>query len=226
MARGSRARPLGAAGRVSLHPEVLELTQDEVLTSAAEGITSRGYRLGGGTALALVFGHRKSVDFDWFTEVAMGDPMRLARELEDLGLALEIDRVSAGTLHGKLRGVRMSFLEYRYPALAEPIEWPERRVALLSLDDIACMKLSAIAQRGSRRDFVDLFVLCREHRPLEELLELYRKKFEIREIGHLLYSLVYFEDAERERMPEMLWDIRWEEVKEQVEAWVRHCARR
>ncbi len=39
------------------HSEVLEPLQDEVLASAAAGIASLGFRLGGGTALALVFGH-------------------------------------------------------------------------------------------------------------------------------------------------------------------------
>ena len=149
------------------HPEVLDPRQDEVLTSAGAAVAERGYRLGGGTAFALVFRHRESVDFDGFSEAV-----------------------------------------------------------LLSLDDFGCMKLSAIAQRGSRKDFVDLFVLGREHRPLDELLELYQRKFEVREIGHLLYSLVYFEDAERDRMPGMLWDATWEQVREQVEDWVRGLARR
>jgi len=217
--------PLGApVGGVSLHPEVLEANQTRVLEDTAPALTARGFRLGGGTGLALVLGHRRSVDFDWFCRETMGDPMRVARELQREGVPLRVDQVGQGTLHGTVEGVRVSLLEFRYPDLAEPILFPERDLALLSLDDLACMKLSAIAQRGSRKDFVDLFALAMEHRQLADLLELYRRKFEVQEVGHILYSLVYFEDAETERMPKMLWDVEWFVVRERIQGWVRELA--
>lgn len=209
---------------MSFHPEVLEERQAAVLAATGPPLAARGFLLGGGTGLALVLGHRRSVDFDWFCTEAMGDPQLLARSLRDEGLGLRTDQVARGTLHGTVEGVRVTLLEFRYPLQAEPIRWPERDLSILSLDDIACMKLSAIAQRGSRKDFVDLFALGKEHRPLPELLDLYRKKFEIQEIGHLLYSLVYFEDAEKERMPNMLWKVEWPEVRQQIEDWARELA--
>lgn len=212
-------------GGVSFHPEVLEDRQLGVLDATGPPLTARGFRLGGGTGLALVLGHRRSVDFDWFSTESMGDPMRLARRLRDEGVDLEVQQVARGTIHGAVDEVRLSLLEFAYPLLAEPIRWPQREIAVLSLDDIAAMKLSAIAQRGARKDFLDLFALAREHRPLEELLELYRKKFDVQEIGHLLYSLVYFEDAEKERMPVMFWDVEWREVRGRIETWVRELAR-
>lgn len=211
-------------GDVSLHPEALEANQSQVLGTTAGPLTARGFRLGGGTGLALVLGHRRSVDFDWFCREPMGDPMLLAREIQGEGVALQVAQVAKGTLHGTVEGVRLSLLEFPYADLAEPIRIPGRHLAILSLDDIACMKLSAIAQRGSRKDFVDLFALCTEHRPLAELLDLYRRKFDVQEIGHLLYSLVYFEDAEKERMPKMVWDVEWPEVRKRVEGWVRELA--
>jgi hypothetical protein len=210
---------------VSFHPEILEARQAGVLTSTAPVLGARGFRLGGGTGLALVLGHRRSVDFDWFLGSAMGDPLRMARELRDAGVALAVDRVAEGTLHGTVEGVRVSLLEFRYPDLADPIAWPERGISILSLDDIASMKLSAIAQRGARKDFIDLFALGTQHRPLRELLDLYRTKFEIRDTGHLLYSLVYFEDAEKERMPNMVWDLGWPEVRRRIESWVAELAK-
>lgn len=209
---------------VSFHPEALEASQDRVLEATAPPLTARGFRLGGGTGLALVLGHRRSVDFDWFCREPMGDPLLLAREVQGEGVAIQVDQVARGTLHGTVQGVRLSLLEFPYPDLAEPIRVPERELAILSLDDVACMKLSAIAQRGSRKDFVDLYALGTEHRPLAELLELYRRKFEVQEIGHLLYSLVYFDDAERERMPKMLWDVEWPAVRERIEGWVRELS--
>lgn len=210
---------------LSFHPETLEKLQQEVLDSTGPQLTERGFRLAGGTALALVYGHRKSVDFDWFTTESFGDPLRLADELRRAGIEIELDEVGNGTLHGRVRGVRVTLLEYRYPLLDEPIDWPEKKVALLSLDDVACMKLSAIAQRGSRKDFVDVHVLIEEHRPLDALLELYRRKYEVGEIGHVLYALSYFDDAERERMPQMLWPLDWTRIRRSIEQQVRKLDR-
>lgn len=211
---------------VSFHPEALEANQARVLEATAGPLAARGFRLGGGTGLALVLGHRRSVDFDWFCLEPMGDPLLLAREIQGEGVPLQVGQVAKGTLHGTAEGVRVSLLEFPYPDLAEPIRFSDRGVAILSLDDIACMKLSAIAQRGARKDFVDLFALATQHRPLPELLELYRSKFEVQEIGHLLYSLVYFEDAEKERMPRMLWDVEWSTVRKRIEGWVEELAGR
>lgn len=211
-------------GEVSFHPEALEAGQKKVLEATARPLTARGFRLGGGTGLALVLGHRRSVDFDWFCREPMGDPMLLAREIQGEDVALQVEQVAKGTVHGAVEGVRVSLLEFPYPDLAEPIRFLEHDLAILSLDDIACMKLSAIAQRGSRKDFVDLFALGTEHRPLGDLLALYQRKFEVREIGHLLYSLVFFEDAETERMPKMLWDVEWPDVRKRIEGWVKELA--
>lgn len=225
MVGGPGAGPVGApVAELSFHPEALEANQARVLEATAGPLTARGFRLGGGTGLALVLGHRRSVDFDWFCREPMGDPMLLARDLQGEAIPLQVARVAAGTLHGTVEGVRLSLLSFPYPDLAEPIRFAERDLAILSLDDIACMKLSAIAQRGSRKDFVDVFALGTRHRPLGELLDLYRRKFDVQEIGHVLYSLVYFEDAERERMPKMLWDLAWPAVRKRIEGWVRELA--
>src|SRR5450755_3737383 len=46
-----------------------------------------GHYLGGGTALALHLGHRRPVDLDWFTTERLGDPLRLAQDLRNDGIA-------------------------------------------------------------------------------------------------------------------------------------------
>lgn len=117
-----------------------------------------------------------------------------------------------------------SFLEYRYPLLEPPVEWEEHGCDVASLDDLACMKLAAVAQRGTRKDFVDIHALLRRHRPLPELLDLYRRKYDAEDVGHLLFGLSYFDDAEAEGMPTMLEDVAWEEVRESVAGAVRDVA--
>lgn len=75
------------------------------------------FYLGGGIAVALHLGHRKSLDLDWFTSEPMGDPLQLAASLQDAGLPFEAVALDRGTLHGRLARVPVSFLEYRYPLL-------------------------------------------------------------------------------------------------------------
>jgi hypothetical protein len=85
--------------------------------------------------------------------------------------------------------------------------------------DIVLMKLTAISQRGSKRDFVDLACFLRAYPqfPLEELLELLPRKYGRINRAHYLRALVYFEDAEREPMPRMRWRLSWKKAKEQLQ---------
>jgi hypothetical protein len=201
---------------MSVHPEILTPTQLGVLAEVGPAADRRGFALGGGTGLALLLGHRRSVDFDWFTTEPMGDAARLAAGLRGDGVDLGIEQVDRGTLHGTVAGVRVSFLEFSYPLLADPVDVPEHGCRVLSLDDIAAMKLSAIAQRGARKDFVDFYALLTRYRPLPELLEPYRRKFAVDDVGHLVYSLAYFDDAEREPLPEMIWPVSWHEMRREI----------
>jgi len=77
------------------------------------------------------------------------------------------------------------------------------------------MKLAALAGRGSRKDFVDLYFHARRIAPLEKVFELFREKYRGVSVDpyHLLRSLTFFDDAEAEAMPELLTEVTWEEIK-------------
>lgn len=193
-----------------LRGEVLGRGQRSVLARIAPLARERGFYLAGGTGLALQLGHRRSVDFDWFRRQPIEDPLRLAAELASLSPPLEVDRVERGTLHASVSGVRVSFLEYRYPLLK-----PLREVAGVSLaapEDIAAMKLAAVAQRGSKKDFFDVFALGRRF-SLEQMLGFYRAKYAVEDVGHVVVALSYFDDADKERTPTLLRRWSWPTVK-------------
>jgi hypothetical protein len=209
---------------VSLHLEVLGARQLAVLRRLGPGMASLGLYLGGGTAVALYLGHRRSVDLDWFSAERVADPLALVQALRDEGAAFTTTQVARGTAHGSVSGVRVSLLEYRYALLEPALLWPECGCLIASLPDLACMKLAAVAQRGSKRDFVDVYALAQQYLPLGDLISLYRRKYAVEDAAHLLYSLAYFEDAEPERMPRMHWDVDWREVKATVQQWVRVLA--
>jgi len=180
--------------------------------------------LGGGIAVALHLGHRQSLDLDWFTVRAIEDPLALAKDIQDRGIELHVGSAPRRTLHGTVSGVRVSFLESRYPLLKSPIEWPEFGCRVASLDDLAAMKLLAVTQRGTKKDFLDVHAICRHGRSLEDILDCYRKKYSVDDIARVLFSLCYFDDADPAPMPRMFEAITWEEVKEGLRTWVKSIA--
>jgi hypothetical protein len=214
---------LGAQGApVRLRREALGRSQRSLLPRLAPLARQHGFYLAGGTALALHLGHRRSVDFDWFREDPIDDPLRLAADLRTPDFCLETDRVERGTLHGRASGVRVSFLEYGYPLLRPLLEVEGLRLA--ALEDIAAMKLAAVAQRGSKKDFVDVFALGRRF-GLGDMLAFYRRKYGVEDVGHVLVALAWFDDADRERTPMLLQRQSWPDIKATVRGWVTRATR-
>jgi len=205
--------------------EGLNKKQIRILRKFGREFDQRGFYLGGGTALAVYFGHRLSVDLDWFTTNRIDDTLILAESLRRAGLDFITAQSAPGTLHGTLMGVRVSFLEYHYPLLQTSTRWKEMNCSLASLDDLACMKLSAIAGRGARKDFCDIYILGTKHRPLPEMLRLYQEKFKMDDISPVLYGLSYFDDAESERMPRLLLNVQWRTIKQTIQEWVKGIGR-
>ncbi len=209
---------------MSWHPRVLGGAQTRALSTLGPPLSRRGFYLGGGTAVALRLGHRRSHDLDWFTTKRVGDLMALLAGLRDEGIRLRATFLDVGTVHGEMYRARVSLLEYRYPLLREPDQLTGFRCRVAAIEDLACMKLSAVAQRGSKKDFIDLYAIAQEGIPLSQMLDLYRTKYSIADISHVLYSLTYFDDAEDDRMPVMLWDVTWSQVKRAIIGWVTELA--
>ncbi len=175
--------------------------------------------LAGGTAVALQLGHRISYDLDFFTNEAFDEETLLPRlkKISDF----KLEKIAWKTILGKFKGVRFSIFYYEYPLL-----YPTKKfgkINVLDIRDLAAMKIAAIASRGVKRDFVDLYFICRETASLNDAIQLYERKYKnlAATAPHIIKSLVYFEDAKKEDMPDMLEKIEWEEVKKFFEKEVR-----
>lgn len=190
--------------------------QRAVLTKLAP-VLSDGIYLVGGVAIAAHLSHRGSRDLDLF---ATHDPTPLQSALEQLpGVA--VTGRAPGTIHLKVDSVPVSLIEYRYPLLVPAEPRAHLPVPVASIDDLACMKLSAIVGRGLVRDFWDLHtIVTRTARSLRELLETFQRKYAARDIGHVLRSLVYFGDATGP-LPPGLTPSHWEQIQRDFERWVR-----
>lgn len=165
-------------------------------------------RLVGGTALALQYGHRMSVDLDFFGNIDR-DTFNLKEELRHIG-TLSVLKESQNINVYLLDGIKVDFISYPYLWIDEAIK--EGTITLASPKDIAAMKVNAIEGRGSKKDFIDLYVLL-QHFPMQDILNFYKKKYPEYSIFRALMSMTYFEDAENQIMPKMFVNVTWEDIK-------------
>lgn len=169
------------------------------------------FYLAGGTGLALQFGHRLSLDLDFFAPEHF-DEDALIQRLQTLeGFA--VVQKAPFTLHATIQKTKVSFLGYAYPLLSRTNDF--LGVPVADPRDIACMKVSAIASRGTKRDFVDLY-FCAQQLGLKEILQMFEQKYAQANFSriHILKSLAYFGDAEKDPMPNMRVPLDWETVKQ------------
>ena len=188
---------------------VLPCTLD-LLKSILAVPAMRNVRLVGGTALALHFGHRKSIDLDLFGSFAPDTSMR--------SLLLQAGRSADGAESGavqalKVDGVKVDFVNYPYPWLQDAV--CADGIVLADLQDIAAMKLSAAANRGRKKDFIDIAFLLDKF-SLKEMFDFYVRKFSLSEFSFALRGLTYFDDAEDDPMPEMVAHATWDGVKAKI----------
>jgi hypothetical protein len=174
------AADVGRRGYRLMHAEVLPPLQQSCLDRLGPAADRLGFYLAGGTAVALHLGHRRSVDFDWFTPAFPVAAVELADEFRREGVVLQPSSIADRTLH-------------------------------------------AVAQRGTKKDFIDVHALGARF-GLGEMLGFYRRKFAIADVGRILAGLTYFDDAESDPMPSMLVPASWDIVKAELRDRVRRFA--
>ena len=154
------------------------------------------FYLAGGTALALQIGHRDSVDFDFFTGESINTEM-LYLECEEVFASHAIAKTQEekNTLGITVDDVRISFMSFHYPLVRDLVDEPY--LALASLEEIACMKCSAITGRSAMKDYIDIFFLLKQF-SLAEILVLATQKFSALDQNLILKSIVYFDDVREE----------------------------
>lgn len=121
-----------------------------------------GFYLAGGSALTLHLGHRTSLDLDFFSTSGSTDLSGVQRAAEDAFESVQVVAKSEVSIQILADGCRLDFVCYPY----ELLEPPQRLqgIAVASLRDLGTMKLAALAKRGLRRDFWDLFEIIRKGR--------------------------------------------------------------
>ena len=181
------------------------ITQDmaAILNSDVIAYLPKNVYLAGGSAVALYFGHRLSVDLDFFTpeEFNSLDLSDIISDEFKSSFKISKSMITKNTLLMSLNETGFSLFTYKYPLLDNTTTMKNIPIPVASQLDLFLMKLIAINQRGSCKDFIDLkFLIDRNNYTFKWLTEKLAKKYNI---GNEMYlqlkkSLVYFDDAEKD----------------------------
>lgn len=217
------------AALTPVHPESLSPRAQELIPSLVARPWAEEFYLAGSAALALYTGHRPVTDLDLMSNanrLASADRRDLLAALLAADPTTEVETARDGYLFARLAGgaVGLRLFYYPYP-LVQPFE-EFSGLAVASAVDLGLMKLGAIISRGSRRDFVDLYLLCRQL-PLATLFDFAEDKF-----GHVrdfplqaLKGLADLSEIEGEPMPRVAQPLDWDEVETWLRTEVRELGR-
>ena len=144
-------------------------------------------------------------------------------KLNQVPLAVPVSKNPIGLIYF-VNEIKCDFVNFPYPFFYPP--QTDEGFPIAHIDDVVSLKLGALANRGAKKDFYDLYYIL-QHYSLEQLIELYRKKFKVADALPLLKSLLYFGDAEDELPPAILKDklLTWPQVKKFIEQKVHEQVR-
>jgi predicted nucleotidyltransferase component of viral defense system len=203
----------------AIYPGTLELLKKMMNINSL-----KDFYLVGGTSLALQMGHRISIDLDLFTSNSFNTDIVL-QEIKQSLKVVEFSE-SKNTLNLVIeypektgQQIKVDILTFAYPLVKKTNDIDSIR--LLSIEDIIPMKLSAIASRGVKRDFYDLHFLL-EKFTLPEMMSFFSIRFPDTNQYHIIKSLTWFEDAEKDMDPILIKKVTWKQVKNRIELVVKN----
>ncbi len=178
----------------------------------------KDFYLVGGTNLALNMGHRESIDLDLFTPNSFSTEQLNKYLVDKYGFTETFSH--RNTLKGVINDVKIDCIKYDYP-LIDDIRVVEG-VRMYSLLDVACMKLSAIVDNGSRlKDFIDVAYLSTKY-PLQEMFEMYQKKYNKPNSIPVVKALLYFNDIiDDEPIILLNQKYHWKDIEKRLENMVK-----
>ena len=172
-----------------MHDEILSKRQAELLELLKE--FNKNFGLVGGTAIALHLGHRRSIDFDLFTDNSLQNQSTLNKISKNFKIDLLIvNKLDELTLI--VKGVKLTF--FRYPFV---IDYQEKlgKIKIPDLLTLSAMKAYALGRRAKWKDYVDLYFILKNHHTLAQICARAKKIFGP-EFNEKIFrvQLGYFED--------------------------------
>ncbi len=206
-----------------LQKKTVEPSTFSFLEKLAKSSELKGFALVGGTALSLQLAHRVSSDLDFFSQKDFNnEPIRDLLEKENKNLIYA--RVGKNLVQATIGGIKVDFACHKYPVVKSGIKFSN--IHIFSIEDIAAIKLEAVLSRAKKRDYIDIARIMKQIN-LEEILGLFQKKYNQKNIFHVVKALGYFADAEQDIEPLKIIDksYAWENSKKIITDGIRGLGR-
>jgi|SRR6185312_12609616 len=168
------------------------------------------FRLVGGTALSLLFGHRRSVDLDFFTDKPLQKDTLIPALEDTFGTIVALNNRSKMIYECLIKNIKVDFVSVPDPFL-DPVQIIEK-IPFASTKDLIALKLNAIKGRGVKKDFWDLAKLLQFY-SFDELFQFYHERYSYDDSLAIFRSVGYFVDAEDTIDPLSLDGMTWDNVK-------------
>jgi hypothetical protein len=196
-----------------LRKETVEPATLELLNKLVSLPQLQQFRLGGGTALSLFYGHRKSIDLDFFTDTVFDKEILVETLNENFDRIITTNDRSKLVYQCIINDIKVDFLFVKDPFLY-PTQIIEN-IPFTNIKDLAALKLNAVKGRGVKKDFWDIAKLL-EFFSFAELFQFYHDRYPYDDTFAVIRSVVYFTDAEDTIEPESLDGMTWNKVKETI----------
>lgn len=170
----------------------------------------------GGTALALYYGHRLSVDLDLFSNTDFtNETLIISLEKKYPGFTYNNAQNPVG-IFGFIDDIKVDFVRHhRFPLIDTPTE--ENGIRLYGIRDIIAMKIAAILKRGVKKDFWDIAELLNQY-SIDDFIQCYNTKYPNQQLLiSIPQALTYFADAEDSEEPISLKGQTWKSIKKQIQ---------
>jgi predicted nucleotidyltransferase component of viral defense system len=203
-----------------LHYSTVEQKTINLLKDLMQVKELNNFCLVGGTCLSLKYGHRKSVDLDFFNPYPFDNNKLVEILFEKFPSFVTNSSVNAIGVFGYIDGIKVDFVKHQNFKLIEPIETIDD-IRMFGVGDIMAMKVYAILQRGQKKDFWDIAELL-NHYSIIDFIKAYENKYPQNQmLISINYALTYFDDANDSEDPVSLKQQTWESVKQTISKAVR-----
>lgn len=198
-----------------LHTETVEPGTFSLLRKLMTLQSLHPFSLVGGTALALRYGHRSSVDLDLFYHEKFDHALienELSREFGS-DLDYESGHKQLG-IFCYIRKIKVDIVYFPHTPIEEFVV--EDKIRMYSSADISAMKIQAILGRAQKKDFYDLYELLQNY-PLQQLIDWHKQKYPSQMLAiSIPNAITYFVDADESETPVSYKGQTWEQIKKAI----------